>query len=80
MTARDLNTTVIRCEAAIRRASAPRSGPLKTLTKTDLRHIKRHIQHNRAARRPPLQVMIDDLNLNFATVTLTRGIVNDLGM
>jgi transposase len=61
-------------------ASAPRSGAPKKLTATDLRHVRRHIQHDRQARRQPLTEMITDLNLSISKWTLERAIKNDLGM
>jgi len=61
-------------------ASAPRSGAPKKLTDTDLRHIRRHIQHDREARRQPLNDIINDLQLQVSKFTLKRAIVDDLGM
>src|SRR5579862_5676458 len=61
-------------------SSAPRSDAPKKLTETDLRHIKRHIQHDRDTRRQLLQEIINDLNLEVSTFTLKRAIVNNLSM
>src|SRR5579859_7913918 len=52
-------------------ASAPRSGAPKKLTDTDLRHIRRHIQHDREARRQPLNDIINDLQLQVSKFTLS---------
>lgn len=61
-------------------ASAPRSGAPKKLTDIDLRHLKRHIRHDRETRRQPLGEIILDLNLPISEITLKRTLKNELGM
>src|SRR5271170_6251461 len=51
-------------------ASAPRSGALKKLTESNLRHIKRHIRHDRKTKRQPLGEIILNLNLPISEQTL----------
>jgi hypothetical protein len=60
--------------------NAPRTGAPKVLTDGDIRQIKRHIRHDREARRQPLGDIILDLNLPVSERTLKRTIINDIGM
>ena len=60
--------------------NALRTGVPKVLTDGDIRQIKRHIRHDREARRPPLGDIILDLNIPVSERTLKRTIINDIGM
>jgi transposase len=60
--------------------NAPRSGRPKILTKHDIRHIKAHVTTDRETRREPLGEIIQHCNLPISTKTLSRTIVNCIGM
>ena len=61
-------------------SSAQRSGAPKKLNESDLRLIKRHIQHDRMQCRQPLGEIILDLNLSVCEKTLETAIVKEIGM
>jgi transposase len=52
--------------------SAPRSGRPPKLTDLELRHIVRHVRHDRDTRRQPLAEITEVLNINISTKTIQR--------
>jgi ABC-type phosphate/phosphonate transport system ATPase subunit len=60
--------------------STPKSGTPKKLNERDLRHIKRHLKHDRDQRRQQLGEIILDFNLPASEQTLEHVIISELGM
>ena len=60
--------------------NASRSGVPKKLTATALRHINRHIRHDRETRRQPLDDITKQLQLEVGVTTLRKTIIQDLGL